>query len=160
MSATGAVRLHTSQIEWLLEHRPPQRSIGVGGSQLQTPVDSNLVRHHRGPSTVSWRTTPPNKFTSGDGGEAHNDFGHFYGSSYVAGPDASRTPSLSRSRDGLMVCDVNLGLCRQVKDKWGFQMTARYDMYAEFFRKFTDMNYEPQVIRDPSLGDSEEDFNF
>ena len=102
----------------------------------------------------------PNKFTSGDGGEAHNDFGHFYGSSYVAGPDASRTPSLSRSRDGLMVCDVNLGLCRQVKDKWGFQMTARYDMYAEFFRKFTDMNYEPQVIRDPSLGDSEEDFNF
>ena len=91
----------------------------------------------------------PNKFTSGDGGEAHNDFGHFYGSSYVAGPDASRTPSLSRSRDGLMVCDVNLGLCRQVKDKWGFQMTARYDMYAEFFRKFTDMNYEPQVIRGP-----------
>ena len=44
MSATCAVRLHTIQIEWLLEHRPPQRSIGVGGSQLQTPVDSNLVR--------------------------------------------------------------------------------------------------------------------
>ncbi len=23
---------------------------------------------------------------------AHHDFGHFYGSSYVAGPDGSRTP--------------------------------------------------------------------
>ena len=74
--------------------------------------------------------------------------------------DASRTPSLSRCRDGLMVCDVNLGLCRQVKDKWGFQMTARYDMYAAFFREFTDMNYAPQVIKDPSLGDTEDDFTF
>ena len=33
----------------------------------------------------------PNQFTSGDGGEAHDDFGHFYGSSYVAGPDARET---------------------------------------------------------------------
>jgi beta-ureidopropionase len=29
----------------------------------------------------------PNAFTSGDGKEAHKDFGHFYGSSYVVGPD-------------------------------------------------------------------------
>ena len=34
----------------------------------------------------------PNEFTSADGKPAHKDFGHFYGSSYVAGPDASRTP--------------------------------------------------------------------
>lgn len=33
-----------------------------------------------------------NEFTSGDGKPAHKDFGHFYGSSYVAGPDGSRTP--------------------------------------------------------------------
>jgi beta-ureidopropionase len=33
----------------------------------------------------------PNAFTSADGKDAHKDFGHFYGSSYVAGPDASRT---------------------------------------------------------------------
>ena len=78
----------------------------------------------------------------------------------AAANPTSRTPSLSRCRDGLMVCDVNLGLCRQVKDKWGFQMTARYDMYAAFFREFTDMNYEPQVIKDPSLGDTEDDFTF
>ena len=34
----------------------------------------------------------PNEFTSGDGKPAHKDFGHFYGSSYVAAPDGSRTP--------------------------------------------------------------------
>mgnify|MGYP001809744928 CR=1 FL=1 len=34
----------------------------------------------------------PNAFTSGDGQPAHTAFGHFYGSSYVAAPDASRTP--------------------------------------------------------------------
>jgi beta-ureidopropionase len=42
------------------------------------------------------------------------DFGHFYGSSYVAGPDASRTPSLARHRDGVMVAELDLNLCRQV----------------------------------------------
>lgn len=42
------------------------------------------------------------------------DFGHFYGSSYVAAPDASRTPSLARHRDGLMVVEMDLNLCRQV----------------------------------------------
>jgi predicted amidohydrolase len=55
---------------------------------------------------------------------AAQDFGHFYGSSYVAAPDASRCPSLSRVRDGLLVCEVDLNLCRQVKDKWGFQVRS------------------------------------
>ena len=34
----------------------------------------------------------PNEFTSADGKKAHKDFGHFYGSSYVAGPEGTRTP--------------------------------------------------------------------
>ncbi|XP_033117000.1 beta-ureidopropionase-like isoform X2 [Anneissia japonica] len=55
--------------------------------------------------------TFPNKFTSGDGKKEHNDFGHFYGSSYVAAPDGSRTPGLSRIRDGLLVTEVDLNLC-------------------------------------------------
>lgn len=33
-----------------------------------------------------------NEFTSADGKPAHTDFGPFYGSSYVAAPDGSRTP--------------------------------------------------------------------
>ena len=34
----------------------------------------------------------PNEFTSGDGKPSHSDFGHFYGSSYVAAPGGARTP--------------------------------------------------------------------
>eukprot|EP00775_Hariotina_reticulata_P000385 gene385-628_t len=55
----------------------------------------------------------PNEFTSADGKPAHKDFGHFYGSSYVAAPDASRTPSLARNKDGVMVVELDLNLCRQ-----------------------------------------------
>lgn len=68
----------------------------------------------------------PNAFTSGDGGPAHNTFGHFYGSSYVAAPDGSRTPGLSRVRDGVLVAEMDLNLCRQIKDKWGFRVRANF----------------------------------
>jgi len=93
----------------------------------------------------------PNAFTSGDGKPAHKDFGHFYGSSYLSAPDASRSPSLSRVRDGLSVSEVDLNLVRQVRDKWNFQMTARYDMYATLLANYVDHKYVPQVIRDPTL---------
>ncbi|GLI61457.1 hypothetical protein VaNZ11_003848 [Volvox africanus] len=93
----------------------------------------------------------PREFTSGDGKPAHKDFGHFYGSSYVAAPDGSRSPSLARHKDGLMVADIDLNLCRQTKDKWGFQMTARYEMYAEFFNRFVQPDFKPQIIRDSTL---------
>ena len=92
--------------------------------------------------------TFPNAFTSGDGKPAHREFGHFYGSSYVAAPDASRTPSLSRSRDGVLVAELDLNLCRQLKDKWGFPMTARYEMYAELLGRYIQPDFEPQIIND------------
>lgn len=53
----------------------------------------------------------PNEYTSGDGKPAHKDFGHFYGSSYIAAPDASRTPGLSRTNDGLLIAELDLNLC-------------------------------------------------
>ena len=92
--------------------------------------------------------TFPNAFTSGDGKPAHREFGHFYGSSYVAAPDASRTPSLSRSRDGVLVAELDLNWCRQLKDKWGFPMTARYEMYAELLGRYIQPDFEPQIIND------------
>eukprot|EP00955_Chlamydomonas_euryale_P025584 270047-Chlamydomonas_euryale.AAC.2 len=95
--------------------------------------------------------TFPNEFTSGDGKPAHKSFGHFYGSSYVAAPDGSRTPGLARQKDGLMVAQLDLNLCRQTKDKWGFQMTARYEMYADFFARYVKPDFTPQVVRDPSM---------
>jgi beta-ureidopropionase len=91
------------------------------------------------------------EYTSGDGKPAHKVFGHFYGSSYVACPDASRTPSLSRTMDGLLVTEVDLNLCRQLKDKWNFPMTARYPMYRDLLASYVQTDYKPQIIRDPSL---------
>ncbi|KAK9165666.1 hypothetical protein Scep_000857 [Stephania cephalantha] len=93
----------------------------------------------------------PNPFTSGDGRPQHTDFGHFYGSSYFSSPDASCTPSLSRYRDGLMIAEMDLNLCRQLKDKWGFRMTARYEMYADLLARYLKPDFNPQVIADSLL---------
>eukprot|EP01025_Chloroclados_australasicus_P037462 TRINITY_DN38244_c0_g1_i3.p1 TRINITY_DN38244_c0_g1~~TRINITY_DN38244_c0_g1_i3.p1 ORF type:complete len:262 (+),score=33.29 TRINITY_DN38244_c0_g1_i3:80-787(+) len=93
----------------------------------------------------------PNEFTSGDGQPAHKDFGHFYGSSYFCAPDASRTPHLSRCRDGVMVMECDLNLCKQIKDKWGFRMTARYELYRDLLSEYVKPDYEPQVTKDPSI---------
>jgi beta-ureidopropionase len=95
--------------------------------------------------------TFPNAFTSGDGKPAHKDFGHFYGSSYVATPDGSRTPGLSRIRDGLLVTEVDLNQCRQIRDKWGLQMTGRHELYAEALTNLVKPDFQPQVIKDSHL---------
>jgi len=96
----------------------------------------------------------PNEFTSANGKPAHRDFGHFYGSSYVAGPDASRSPGLSRTRDGVLMGEVDLNLCQQVKDQWGFQMTARYPMYAQLLHDYIRDDFRPQIVKDPAVGAS------
>ncbi|KAN0003208.1 hypothetical protein ACTFIZ_009372 [Dictyostelium cf. discoideum] len=93
----------------------------------------------------------PNEFTSGNGKPAHKDFGHFYGSSYFSSPDNCCTPSLSRVSDGLNISEVDLNLCQQVKDKWNFQMTARYELYAKFLTDYINPNYQPNIIKDPSM---------
>ncbi|XP_053611873.1 uncharacterized protein LOC128676014 [Plodia interpunctella] len=89
----------------------------------------------------------PNEFTSGDGKPAHKEFGHFYGSSYVTAPDGTRTPGLSRVKDGLLIAQMDLNLCRQIKDKWGFTMTQRLELYAESLNKAIKHDYEPQIVK-------------
>jgi len=90
--------------------------------------------------------TFPREFSSGDGAPAHKDFGHFYGSSYVAAPDGSRTPGLGRTRDGLLLTKVDLNLCRQIKDKWCLRMTQRLDMYAESFARAAQLDFKPDIV--------------
>lgn len=90
----------------------------------------------------------PNEFSSADKKPAHKDFGPFYGSSYVAAPDGSRTPGLSRDNDGLLIVEADLNLCRQIKDKWGFRMTQRLPLYAEKFTEASKLDFKPQVIRE------------
>ncbi|XP_060532927.1 beta-ureidopropionase [Cylas formicarius] len=86
------------------------------------------------------------EFTSGNGEPAHHDFGHFYGSSYVAAPNGSRTPGLSRTNNGLLITEVDLNMCRQVRDHWGFQMTQRLDLYAELLTNATKSDFKQQII--------------
>uniref|UniRef100_G1S094 Beta-ureidopropionase n=1 Tax=Nomascus leucogenys TaxID=61853 RepID=G1S094_NOMLE len=80
--------------------------------------------------------------------KAHQDFGYFYGSSYVAAPDSSRTPGLSRSRDGLLVAKLDLNLCQQVNDVWNFKMTGRYEMYARELAEAVKSNYSPTIVKE------------
>jgi len=92
----------------------------------------------------------PSEFTSGDKKPAHKDFGHFYGSSYVAAPDASRCPGLSRTNDGVVIADADLNLCRQIRDAWGIQMTGRHRDYADFLEWYGDPKFRPNIVHDPS----------
>ena len=92
----------------------------------------------------------PHEFTSADGKPAHKELGHFYGSSYIAAPDASRTPGLSRVCDGLLVGEIDLNLVRQIRDKWSFPMTMRLDMYAKEISDACKLDFKPQAVYEPS----------
>jgi beta-ureidopropionase len=94
----------------------------------------------------------PREFTSGNGLPAHKDFGHFYGSSYIAAPDASRAPGLSRTRDGITIAEADLNLCQQIKDSWVLQMTGRHADYAKFLTDYVSPDFVPQHINDPAAG--------
>ncbi|KAK2840956.1 hypothetical protein Q7C36_012535 [Tachysurus vachellii] len=89
-----------------------------------------------------------NEFTSGDGKKAHHDFGHFYGSSYFAAPDGSRSPGLSRTQDGLLIAELDLNLNRQIADKWNFKMTGRYELYAKELTKVVQHDFKPNIVKE------------
>ncbi|KAL5287352.1 UPB1 family protein [Megaselia abdita] len=87
------------------------------------------------------------EFKSTDG-TIHHNFGPLFGSSYVAAPNGHRTPGLSRNTDGLLITEVDLNLCRQVKDFWGFRMTQRLDVYAESIARASKADFKLQIIRE------------
>uniref|UniRef100_A0AAF5D6K6 Beta-ureidopropionase n=1 Tax=Strongyloides stercoralis TaxID=6248 RepID=A0AAF5D6K6_STRER len=89
-----------------------------------------------------------NPFTSGDGKPAHKEFGHFYGASYIAAPNGIRTPSLSRNKEGILICEIDLNLCRQTKDTWGFKMTQRLPLYAKEFTDASKPDFKRNIIRE------------
>jgi len=119
----------------------PSATVGALSEPLW-PVEARCAAIANGYFTVAINRvgteTFPNEFSSADGRPAHRDFGHFYGSSYVACPDGSRTPGLSRTMDGLLVTELDLNMCRQVKDTWGFQTTQRLPLYSDLLAEVTD----------------------
>lgn len=93
------------------------------------------------------KETFPNEFTSGDGKPPHKEFGHFYGSAYATSPTGLRTPEMSRRNDGLLIAKIDLNLCRQTKDHWGFRLTQRLDLYGKTLAEAAKPDYEPQIIK-------------
>ncbi|KAJ6640019.1 Beta-ureidopropionase [Pseudolycoriella hygida] len=89
-----------------------------------------------------------NEFTTGNGKAARHEIGPFYGSSYVSAPDGTRTPCLSRDRDGLLIAEVDLNLCRQLKDYWTFRMTQRLAEYGAGLTRAAQVDYIPQIIKE------------
>lgn len=59
----------------------------------------------------------------------------------MASPDGSRTPSLSRTQDGVLVTDVDLNMCQQIKDKWNFTMTGRHELYAKLLTEYSSPDF-------------------
>jgi beta-ureidopropionase len=53
---------------------------------------------------------------------------------------------LSRTKTGLLIAEIDLNMCRQVKDKWCFQMTQRLGLYAESLTKAASLSYRPQIV--------------
>ena len=100
-----------------------------------------------------WVRLTARPFTSGgyEAGPPHTDFGHFYGSSYVAAPDGSRSDAAPRNADGLVIADCDLNLCRQTRDAWGFQQTARLPLYAQLLARAVQPDFVPQVVRDEGV---------
>ena len=128
------------------------------GARLSTAADDFTPEYTTSPGPLS----DPSEFHSvehllaehlppGNKQPAKTTFGHFYGSSYIAAPDASRCKGLSRTRDGVVIAEADLNLCRQVKDLWCLQMTARHADYAKFLSDYVAPDYKPQVVKDPSL---------
>jgi len=90
----------------------------------------------------------PNEFTSADGKSGHKDMGPFYGSAYLAAPDGTRSPALPRDRDGLLVTEVDLNMCRQERDIHTFRMLQRLPLYAESFTRASKLDFKPQIVRE------------
>ena len=62
-------------------------------------------------------------------------------------PDASRTPALSRTKEGLLVTEIDLNLVRQIRDFWMLRMTARLDMYADLLTRASGNDFKPDIVK-------------
>eukprot|EP00736_Rhodelphis_marinus_P008013 Rmarinus@m.16901 len=73
------------------------------------------------------------------------------GGSYCAAPDGTRTPSLSRSKAGVLVVELDLNLSRQVEDVAKQNGGARLEVYHNAIGDFLSSEFVPQVVVDPSM---------
>lgn len=67
------------------------------------------------------------------GTETFNDGSSFtyFGSNYVASPEGFRTPHLPKNVDGLLISEIDLGLCRKAKENFSFHGNQHLKYYAD-----------------------------
>lgn len=108
-------------------------------------------------------------------------FGPYFGSSYVAAPDGSRTKvffcfnnsiigaivqfyfsihlvffhfsfmfsslqSLSTVRDGILYAELDLNLCKKMRETLGFNQSQRVSYYQNKWIQISDTSFVPQII--------------
>lgn len=59
-----------------------------------------------------------------------NSFSYF-GSSYVASPDGFVSQSLPRDRDGLLVVEIDLNLCQEMRKELSFHGNQKLEVYSQ-----------------------------
>jgi len=50
----------------------------------------------------------------------------------------------------VLVCEVDLNLIQQIKDKWCLQMTMRPELYAKEFAEHIKPDFKPQAVYEPA----------
>lgn len=65
------------------------------------------------------------------GKEAPWNIGEFYGNSYVVSPIGKIIAEASRTKDELLVCDINLNEIKEVRNLWQFYRDRRPETYKE-----------------------------
>lgn len=62
----------------------------------------------------------------------------FWGNSFVAGPQGEFLYELSTNQEHLLLVDVNLSRCEQVRRWWPFLRDRRIDAYSPILKRFND----------------------
>jgi N-carbamoylputrescine amidase len=60
--------------------------------------------------------------------------GEFYGTSYFADPRGQIIAQASRTKDEILVADLDLGLIREIRDNWQFYRDRRPETYTEILK--------------------------
>lgn len=55
--------------------------------------------------------------------------------------------SLTRNRNGILYAELDLNLCQQMKDCFGFKHSQRWPNYIENFKRAADISFQPQIIQ-------------
>ncbi len=111
------------------------RALGLNGAEIVFNPSATVA----GLSEYLWKLEQPahavaNQYFVGAinrvGHEQPWDIGEFYGQSYFCDPRGQMITVASRDKDELVVADLDLDLCKEVRNTWQFFRDRRPDSYG------------------------------